>query len=128
MNHKPPKTPPYESSSKNKPTDAGWPSVERQLIDSKVIAGSALEHLIRNNQDLSMLRPEEAHDGLPFPPWLRVYWRKSHPELDFSGPRVGYPLILGNVLNWMMRNQDLPKNDARPSDPQRPVRKPARRS
>jgi len=43
--------------------------VERQLVESIVIAGSALEHLIRDNQDFSMLRLEEAHDGPPFPPW-----------------------------------------------------------
>ena len=127
MNHKPPKEPPHESPGKDKPSQARWPSVERQLVESKVIAGSALEHLIRDNQDFSMLRPEETHDGLPFPPWLRVYWRKSHPELDFSGPRVGYPLILGNILNWMMHNQDLPKNDVPPSNPHQPERKPPRR-
>ena len=69
MNHKPPKEPPHESPGKDKPTQARWPSVERQLVESIVIAGSALEHLIRDNQDFSMLRLEEAHDGPPFPPW-----------------------------------------------------------
>ena len=49
---------------------------------SKVIPGSALEKLIRENQDFDMLSPEEAHDRLRLPPWLRVYWRKQHPELQ----------------------------------------------
>jgi hypothetical protein len=131
MNQKPPKTPSYESGGKNQPTHAAWPSVERQLVESKVIAGSALENLIRNNQDLSILRPEEANDGFPFPPWLRVYWRKTHPELDFSGPRVGYPLILGNILNWMTRHQDLPSNSPSPATPannKKPAPNPSRRS
>lgn len=127
MNRKPSKAPPHESPQRNKRAQSRWPTVERQLIESKVIAGSALEHLIRDNQDFSMLRAEEADDGLPFPPWLRVYWRKTHPELDFSGPRVGYPLILGNILNWMMHHQDLPTNETPRSNPKQPDQ-PARRN
>ena len=54
-----------------------------------------------------MLAPEEAHDRLPFRPWLRVQWRNSYPELDFfSGPRVGYPLLLERVLEWLVTHQD----------------------
>jgi hypothetical protein len=127
MIQKLPKSPPRDSGGKSSAAHA-WASVERQLVESRVRAGSALENLIRNNQEISMLRPEEAHDSLPFPPWLRVYWRKSHPELDFSGPRVGYPLILNNLWNWMMRNQDLPKNSSAPANHQQPVRKPTHRS
>jgi hypothetical protein len=96
----------------------GWPTLEEQLAAAKVTPGSALENLIRQNQDFHMLRPEEAHDGLPFPPWLRVYWRKSHPELDFSGPRVGYPLILKEIGKWMLRHHDLSPGRP-PAQPQR---------
>jgi hypothetical protein len=84
-----------------------WPSLEEQLAQAKARPGSALETLIRDNQDFAILSPREAHDGLPFPPWLRVYWRKSHPELSFAGPRVGYPLLLERVLEWMLSHQDL---------------------
>ena len=88
---------------------AHWPSIEKQLRDSRVIPGSALEQFIRENQDFGMLRPEEAHDDLPFPPWLRVYWRKMHPELNYSGPEVGYPLLLKDIGLRMLRDQDLPQ-------------------
>jgi hypothetical protein len=61
-----------------------WPSVEEQLAAAKVARGSALEKLIRDNQDFHMLRPEEANDKIGLPLWLRVYWRKQHPELVYS--------------------------------------------
>jgi hypothetical protein len=97
-----------------------WPSVEEQLAASKVIHGSALEKLIRDNQDLSMLRPEEAHDKLGLPPWLRVYWRKQHPEGVYAGPSGGYPLVLHKLYEWMMEHQDLPaQKDAAPNSPGR---------
>jgi hypothetical protein len=93
-----------------------WPSVEEQLAASKVIHGSALEKLIRDNQDFSILRPEEAHDKLGIPPWLRVYWRKAHPNADYSGPTGGYTLVLKNYYHWMLDHQDL-KPEQGPSAP-----------
>ena len=84
-----------------------WPSLEEQLSALKVKRGSALEQVIKDNQDFGLLRPEEAHDNLGFPLWLRVYARKTHPEIDF-GPNVGYPLILKEVLGYMLRHQDAP--------------------
>lgn len=85
------------------------PSIEQQLKDSRVIAGSALEKLIKQNQDFSILDPSEFHDNLPFPLWLRVYARKSHPEINFSNGKPGYPLVLKEVLSYMVRHQDLPE-------------------
>jgi len=64
-----------------------WPSLEEQLAASRVARGSALEQLIRDNQDFEILRPEEARDKLRLPPWLRVYWRKLHPDAKYTGPR-----------------------------------------
>jgi hypothetical protein len=86
-----------------------WPSVEEQLEVSKVIPGSALEKLIRENQNFELLRPEEAHDKLRLPPWLRVYWRKQHPELRYAlhDPTGGYPLALRDIYMWMLQHQDL---------------------
>src|SRR5215471_18547894 len=83
-----------------------WPTLEEQLSALQVKRGSALETLIKNNQNFEMLRPEEAQDDLGFPLWLRVYFRKAHPELDFTGNRMGYPLILKEVLGYMLRHQD----------------------
>ena len=86
---------------------SAWPSLEAQLADAGAIHGSALEQLIKSSQDFHMLRPEEAHDNLPLPPWLRVHWRKHHPDADYSGPSGGYPLVLHELHGWMLRHQDL---------------------
>jgi hypothetical protein len=96
---------------------AAWPVLKEQLTASRVIPGSALEQLIRNNQDFQMLHPNELNDRLPFPPWLRVWWRKAHPELDFSGPKVGYSLILKEIGFWMLKHQDLPGSQSPASVP-----------
>src|SRR6202035_860712 len=61
-----------------------WPSVQEQLVDSHVIPGSALERLILENQDFSLLRAEEANDSLRIPPWLRVLYHKNHPHDQYS--------------------------------------------
>ncbi len=84
-------------------------SLDRQLAVDHVAPGSALERLIRENQDFGLLRPEEARDTIPVPPWLRVYWRKSHPEVAYSAadPTGGYPLVLKEIHEWMVTHQDL---------------------
>ena len=86
-----------------------WPSLEAQLGAEHTIPGSGLDGLIRRNQDFSILRPEEAHDTLGFPPWLRVFFRKAHPELTFSGddPTGGYPRALHEIHEWLRTHQDL---------------------
>ena len=92
-------------------------SLERQLAADHVVPGSALERLIRENQDFRMLRPEEAHDQIPVPAWLRVYWRKGHPELTYSAadPTGGYPLVLKEIHEWMVSHQDLERGPRTPS-------------
>jgi hypothetical protein len=87
-----------------------WPSMEDQLRDSKVTPGSALERLIRGNQDFHLLRPDEAQDSIRLPLWLRVHWRKGHPELNFSAidPLGPYPDILFKIHARMLANHDLP--------------------
>ncbi len=57
-----------------------WPTVEQQVKKDNVLPGTPLESLIQQNQDFGLLRPEEAGDKIPVPLWLRVYWRKGHPE------------------------------------------------
>jgi hypothetical protein len=96
------------SSAKHEDTQ-GWPSLQEQLSAAKVIPGSALEKLIKDNQDFTMLDPSEnPNDIWRLPLWLRVYFRKQHPEVEFRGPGVGYPLALKELHEWMLHNQDLP--------------------
>ena len=95
------------SSEQNR--KAKWPTLDDQLKESKVKKGSALEKLIEENQDFSMLRPEEATDRLRLPAWVRVHFRKNHPELKYdpNDPTGGYPLALRDLYLWMIQNQDL---------------------
>jgi hypothetical protein len=86
-----------------------WPSLDAQLKESNVRSGSALEQLVKDNQNFEMLRPEEATDKLRIPLWLRVHFRKAHPELTFKpgDPTGGYPLALRDLYLWMVSHQDL---------------------
>jgi BNR repeat protein len=88
---------------------AGWPTLDQQLKVDRVEAGSPLEKFIEANQDFRMLRPDEATDKIPVPAWLRVAWRKDHPELTYSAddPTGGYPLVLREVYEWMLTHQEL---------------------
>jgi hypothetical protein len=90
-------------------TDPAWPSVEAQLEQDRVPPGSALERLIRENQDFHLLRPEEARDQIRLPLWLRVQWRKQHPDRKYSAddPTGGYPRVLRSIHAWMVANPDL---------------------
>src|SRR4051794_1657391 len=63
---------------------AQWASVEAHMSAAHVRTGTALEQLVRQNQDFNLLRAEEANDTLPYPLWLRVYWRKLHPDGNYS--------------------------------------------
>ena len=90
-----------------------FPEVEEQLRAAQVVHGSALEQLVRDNQEVELLRPEETEDdGIDLPLWLRVHYRKNHPELTPApaGPAGDYPEALENVYEWMKANQDLPQN------------------
>jgi hypothetical protein len=88
---------------------AKWPTLEEQLAAAKAIPGSALEKLIKDNQDAGMLDPSEnPNDVWKLPLWIRVYYRKQHPEIEFTGPGAGYPLILKEIYTWMLQHQDLP--------------------
>lgn len=79
-----------------------WPSIEEQLSEAHAAPGSALEQLIIDNQDFHLLDPEEAHDKIGLPVWLRVLWQKNHPGKF-------YPRALKNLHRWMLLHQDLPK-------------------
>lgn len=93
-----------------------WPSIDAQLAVDHVLGGSALEKLIRDNQDFQMLHPQEASDTLGLPPWLRVVWRKGNPNWKYSAtdPTGGYPHVLKEVREWMRAHQDLQAPPAEP--------------
>jgi hypothetical protein len=86
-----------------------WPTLEEQFKASKVIHGSALEKLVKENQNFEVLSPGEANDKLRLPPWLRVYYRKQHPGFRQApkDPTGGYPLALRDLYMWMLQHQDL---------------------
>lgn len=88
-----------------------WPTLDVQMREAGVRPGTKLEALVKRNQDFSLLRPEELHDRLRIPLWLRVHFRKNHPDLVFipGDPTGGYPLALRDLYNWMIENQDLPQ-------------------
>jgi hypothetical protein len=94
-----------------------WPSLEEQIVKAGVDPDSALARLIRANQDFSMLRPEEAKDLIRVPLWLRVVWRKAHPEMAYPAddPTGGYPFVLKEVYEWMLSHQDLRPGPGRAS-------------
>jgi hypothetical protein len=91
-----------------------WPSLDKQLRQSRVQPGTALEKLIQANQEFTILRPGEANDKIPVPLWLRVYWRKAHPEGNYTAadPTGGYPHVLKEMAEWMMLHQELVPTDA----------------
>ncbi|HKQ60353.1 MAG TPA: hypothetical protein VJS92_03650 [Candidatus Polarisedimenticolaceae bacterium] len=93
-----------------------WPSLDSQLVRDKVAAGSALERLIRENQSFEMLDARESTDKIRVPLWLRVLWRKSHPEMSYSAddPTGGYPFVLKEAHEWMLAHQDLQPGEPEP--------------
>lgn len=85
-----------------------FPSLDDQLKKAHAKPGSALDKLIRQNQDFSKLKAHDADDSIR-PPWLKVYWRKGHPEVNYDNdndPTGGYPLVLKEVLEWMVTHQE----------------------
>jgi hypothetical protein len=91
------------------PVQKGFPRLEEQLAAGHVIPGSALEKLIRENQDFSKLKARDANDRI-VPAWLKVYWRKGHPEVNYDNANDatgGYPLVLKEIYEWMVSHQDL---------------------
>jgi hypothetical protein len=87
-----------------------WPSLEQQLAAARAEPGSAFEKFIRLNQEFELLRPGETQgDVIRLPPWLRVYWRKQHPDESHApaGPAGDYPESLNRTQEWMQVNQQL---------------------
>jgi hypothetical protein len=86
-----------------------FPPLDEQVKSAHARPGTALEKLIRAHQDFSKLKDRDADDKI-VPPWLKVYWQKGHPEGNYDNlndPTGGYPLVLKEILEWMMTHQDL---------------------
>jgi hypothetical protein len=86
-----------------------FPTLDEQIKHAKAKPGTAFEKLIRANQDFSKLKERDANDKV-VPPWLKVYWRKGHPEVNYENPEDptgGYPHVLKEILEWMESHQDL---------------------
>jgi hypothetical protein len=104
---------PMASSPSTSDATSQWPSIERQLTDAKAINGSKFEEFIRASQETNLLRPGEHHyDGIGVPLWLRVYYRKQHPDEPSApaGPAGDYPEALNRIQELMQVNQDLRGN------------------
>jgi hypothetical protein len=82
------------------------PTIKDQIESAKAPKGSALEKLIRANQDFELLQPEEFEDDYSIPLWLRVAWRKQHPEVQLpaKNPGAAYPEVLSQVYRRMVSN------------------------
>src|SRR3954447_12641146 len=99
-----------------------WPTLAEQLQADGVKPNSALEALITANQDFTILAPQETRDKIRIPLWLRVIWRRAHPEMVYStaNPTGGYPFVLKELREWMVTHQNLvpgpPEKDVAPEN------------
>ncbi|MCE7958673.1 MAG: hypothetical protein DYH06_12160 [Acidobacteria bacterium ACB2] len=87
-----------------------WPTLADQIAKAKAPRGSALAKLIAENQEFDKyLRPDEAAKSTIVPAWLKVWYRKGHPEASYSAddPTGGYPHVLKEILEWMETHPDL---------------------
>jgi hypothetical protein len=86
-----------------------FPTLDEQLKKAHANPGSELDKLIKKNQDFDKLKDKDADDPI-VPPWLKSYWKKGHPEANYDNdndPSGGYPLVLKEILEWMIAHQDL---------------------
>jgi hypothetical protein len=92
------------------------PSIEDQIKEARAPKGSPLEKVIRDNQDFSLLQPEELTDNFPIPLWLRVFWRKQHPDVQMpaKNPGAAYPEILSQLHKRMVADPHHPWGSGTP--------------
>jgi hypothetical protein len=92
------------------PSKPKRPTIQDQIESANAPKGSALEKLIRANQDFELLHQEEFEDDYPIPLWLRVAYRKQHGELEFpsKNPGAAYPEVLTQIYQRMIANPNEP--------------------
>jgi len=85
------------------------PTVASQIKNARAPKGSALESLVRENQNFDLLAQEEMEDDHPYPLWLRVLWRKLNPDIVMpeENPGAGYPGFLSEIYTRMVINPDI---------------------
>ena len=90
------------------------PALNAQIKDANASKGSRLERLIRENQEFELLAPDEFEDKFSYPLWLRVWWRKQHPEVQLPAENPGgaYPEVLSQLSKRIKANPELPWGDA----------------
>jgi hypothetical protein len=98
------------------------PTLKYQIEQTGAPSGSALEKMIRDNQDFNLLATEELEDDYPIPLWLRVAYRKQHPEIPFpsKNPGAAYPEGLYQVYKRMVANPNEPWGGAATKNPPSP--------
>ena len=86
------------------------PTLTDQIRQSRAPSGSRLEAVIRENQNFEILHPDELDDDYPLPLWLRVFWRKNHPDVQMpdKNPGAAYPEVLSQVYRRMVANPNVP--------------------
>jgi hypothetical protein len=86
------------------------PTIKAQIESANAPKGSSLEKLIRANQDFDLLHPDELDDEHPIPLWLRVAWRKEHPDVQMpaKNPGAAYPEVLSQLYRRMVANPNDP--------------------
>src|SRR3954467_1335106 len=84
------------------------PTVDGQIESANAPRGSALERMIRANQDFDLVHPHELDDTYPVPLWLRVAWRKQHPDVQIpaKNPGAAYPEVLSQLYRRMVADPD----------------------
>ncbi|HXU47345.1 MAG TPA: hypothetical protein VN783_17600 [Thermoanaerobaculia bacterium] len=82
-----------------------WPTLPQQLAEARARPGSRLDRMIRDNQQFWLLSSAEldgsAGSATDLPPWLRVAWRKAHPDFDPAGTSASYPLVLRDLYEML---------------------------
>lgn len=93
--------------------EKGRPSLDAQIEEARAPKNSNLERIIKENQDFELLEPEELADRFSYPLWLRVWWRKQHPEVQMppTNPGAAYPEALSGLAKRMKANPELPWGD-----------------
>jgi hypothetical protein len=86
------------------------PTLRDQVRDASAPTGSVLDKMIRENQDFHLLATEELDDDYPVPLWLRVYYRKQHPDIPFpaKNPGAAYPEFLSQFYRRMTADPNHP--------------------
>jgi hypothetical protein len=89
------------------------PGAEEQIAAAQVDPNSPLAQLIRENQPAELpaaMAADVTDPGeIDVPVWVRVYWRRQHPEAEFvaEDPTHGLPKALEQFADWLLTHPTL---------------------